>query len=223
MNSRTALVALVSLLAGARSGAGQQGAQPPGRYDNQLRPELMLVHATAPGVEASLGGQMQIGQHAGLSQARVGGQLQWFAAPKVVLGAGFQYFRSHTPSGTAVTERRPQGFATLRVPLSPHLGLQDRNLLELRDRGGVRSYRYRNRLTLERRSRLAGRDLRLYAYEEPYYDSRYSAWVRNQVAVGATAAAGRRMVAEVYLMRQDDHHARPGDLMVLGTVLRVRV
>lgn len=47
-------------------------------------------------------------------------------------------------------------------------------------------------------------------------------WVRNRFSVGGSRAINKRLAFDLYYMRQNDGRARPGDLNIIGTVLRVR-
>jgi hypothetical protein len=47
--------------------------------------------------------------------------------------------------------------------------------------------------------------------------------VRNGVAAGASHAFNRHFTFDLYFMRQNDGRTRPGDINIIGTVLRFRM
>ena len=105
--------------------------------------------------------------------------------------------------------------------------LTDRNLVERRFRNSQPdSTRYRNRLGLEYETTFKKRKLVGYARDEVFYDWSAHDWVRNRFSVGTILTFLRdkgRYSSEVYYLRQNDGRARPGDLHVIGTTLRIQL
>ncbi len=83
------------------------------------------------------------------------------------------------------------------------------------------STRYRNRAQLERLIELANVPLRVFVSDEVFYDWSFNAWVRNRI--GGGKSLNKKGSLEVYYLRQNDSHSRPGDLHVFGIMVRARL
>ena len=202
---------------------GAQLREVPPRADNQLRPEVSLTVPVRSALNVQLSGQIHVGQHASrVVQTRAGVTVQLRASDRLTLATGYQQLNGRPGAGPTVREHRPTLAATLDLPLPGGVTLSDRNQVERRFRGATRSTRYRNRITIEREVGSGSGAARLFLSDEVYFDSRYQRFVRNQIMIGAARRFARAVTAELYLMRQNDGRARPGDLFVLGTVLRLR-
>ena len=111
---------------------------------------------------------------------------------------------------------------TFRFPLGK-FRISDRNGFERRSRHpGVDSTRYRNKLQVEHPIAPNKYKLSLFVSDEVFYDWLVNAWVRNRAAVGVTKVFNKNLQGDLYYLRQNDSHSRPGDLHVIGTALRVR-
>jgi hypothetical protein len=118
------------------------------------------------------------------------------------------------PHGRQEHEERLSFGATLRFPLGKFT-LADRNWFERRWRDPqVDAWRYRNRITIEHPFKINKAKFTFYVSEEPFYDWSLHAWVRNRAAIGAS---------HVFFMRQNDGRSRPGDINIIGTVMRFRL
>ena len=100
--------------------------------------------------------------------------------------------------------------------------VSNRNLFERRWRKPINSWRYRNRLQIERTFKPRKFEFRLFASDEIFYDFSVRDWVRNRFTVGAGKPISRQLSFDVYYLRQNDGRSRPGDLHVIGTGLRIR-
>jgi hypothetical protein len=95
--------------------------------------------------------------------------------------------------------------------------LSDRNRVDLRwISGNAFTWRYRNRLTLERSFRIGRVAFSPYLRGEIYYVSRYSAWSKNSYSLGAEIPLGRRMQAEPYFERDNQSHTSPQHVNGVG-------
>ena len=102
--------------------------------------------------------------------------------------------------------------------------LSDRNLFERRFRNsGARSTRYRNRFVVQHP--LGSKDWRLswFVGNEVFYDWTVDRWVRNRFMIGGTRVFNQHFTQDLYYLRQNDGVSVPGDLHVLGTILRFRL
>lgn len=105
---------------------------------------------------------------------------------------------------------------TPRTLLPGLLLLSDRNRGELRWIGGQFSWRYRNRLILERDFRAGRVSFTPFAWGEVYFDSRYDAWVNNSYSVGVELPLGRFMEARTYFRRNNQSRASRPHVNVFG-------
>jgi hypothetical protein len=100
--------------------------------------------------------------------------------------------------------------------------LIDRNRLDLRWVNGNFSWRYRNRLTLERHFKIGEkRALTPYASGELFYDSRFDAWNRSRLRAGLQTTLSRTIMVDGYYVRQDDSRSSPRLINAVGVVLNL--
>lgn len=88
------------------------------------------------------------------------------------------------------------------------------------------STRYRNRFEIEYAVKREESELfRGYTADEFFYDWRVTDWVRNRFTVGARKDLdkAKHFMVDFYYLRQNDARARPGDLHVIGALLKIMV
>ena len=105
---------------------------------------------------------------------------------------GYHYI--HSVTGDTPVEHRGALEATPRYPLVGGLLVSDRNHMDIRSIGGENSWRYRNRLTLEREFSIGRFRSTPYVRGEVYYDSRFDNRKRGSSLLSAderTAACPR--------------------------------
>jgi hypothetical protein len=120
---------------------------------------------------------------------------------------------------------------TLRQLLPGDLLLSDRNREDFRFVNGDFSFRYRNRVTLEREVHLLkGRTITPYVSGEICYDSRFNTWNRNRFAVGVQQSLlrgplrkmllpERQVILDLYYMRQNDSRSDIQHVNAIGAAL----
>jgi hypothetical protein len=123
-------------------------------------------------------------------------------------------------------ERRENRFlveATFRLLLPDQILASDRNRFEGRLLDGEWSWRYRNRLQLDRRYDVGSLHVGPTANVELFYDSRFDAVSRVRVEVGGDVEEflGPETVLEVYLLRQYDFHTEPTLINGLGITVEI--
>ena len=126
--------------------------------------------------------------------------------------AGYRYIFN---SGKA-DEQRGILELTPRLYLPKDILLSDRNRSDLRLISGVFSWRYRNRVTLERSFKTRALTLTPYARAEVYYDSRYGIWNKNTYSFGVIFPAGKHVELEPYFERENDSRASTPHVNALG-------
>ncbi len=117
----------------------------------------------------------------------------------LTLSVGYRYL---TYSGT-VPENRVLLEASPRFPLVWNLIATDRNRTELRFIGGRFSWRYRNRLTLERPTSVRTYIFVPYVRTEAYYDPNYGKWSATAVIAGASFPMRKHTEFETYYEHQN--------------------
>ena len=141
----------------------------------------------------------------------------------VTLNELYFHREAKPPHGRQEHEERLTFGATLRVPLR-RFTLIDRNWFERRWRSPqVEAWRYRNRFQLEHPFKINKAKFTWFVSEEPFYDWSQHDWVRNRFGVGASHVFNKHFAGDLYLMRQNDGRTRPGDVNIIGTVLRFRM
>jgi hypothetical protein len=151
------------------------------------------------------------------------------------LGATFRFgkYVSVAPNylyiGTQPFKNRRVWESRLSLPVTLRFNagefrLSDRNLLERRIRHpGGNSFRYRNKFQLEHPLGAKSWHLSWFVSDEVFYDWVVDRWVRNRFSVGVTKVYNKHFTQDLYYLRQNDGVSVPGDLNVIGTLLRVRL
>lgn len=122
---------------------------------------------------------------------------------------------------------------TLRLPLPAKILLSDRNREELRIINGDGSFRYRNRVTLEREFHAKFIKITPYVAGELFYDTRFDVFNRNRMTVGIQFPIFKRLEAfrdhlhlprnsaslDLYYTRQNDSRSSPNHVNAAGATL----
>lgn len=121
---------------------------------------------------------------------------------------GYRYLP--TFHGTGSTENRPIAELTARFQLPWQILMSDRNRVDFRFvSGSPFSWRYRNRLTLERNFEIRGYMFTPYVRGELYYDSRYDKIAKNAFTLGSIFPISKHTELEVYYEDQRDSSTTP--------------
>jgi uncharacterized protein DUF2490 len=127
------------------------------------------------------------------------------------------------PNGRHEYEDRLSFGATLTIPIG-RFALVNRGWFERRWRKPqVDAWRYRNRVRLEHPFKIQKRQFTFFVSDEVFYDWSLHDWARNRFGVGASHTFNKHFGLEVYGMRQNDGRTRPGDVNIIGTVMRFRL
>jgi len=106
---------------------------------------------------------------------------------------------------------------TGHTPLPWSMLLSDRNRADLRwVSAKAFTWRYRNRLTLERSFHVGRVEFSPYLRGEVYYVSSSGTWSKNSYSLGAEIPLGRRMQAEAYFERDNQSHTSPQHVNGVG-------
>jgi hypothetical protein len=196
----------------------------PSQTDNQNWNDVYLFVPVTRTVDFVMQGTLRLGRD--ISQPvdeRVGVGFSFRFGKYVTVIPNYLHIRTQPFANRNLYENRLSIPATVKFPVGKFT-LSDRNLIErrLRHPGGD-STRYRNRLQIDHPVGPAKHKLSLFVSDEVFYDWFFDQWVRNRFAVGVTKVLSKHLTGDLYYLRQNDSHAIPGDLHVIGTALRIRL
>ena len=219
---RILLSVLLVLIVG-RSGAAQTVSPPP-RSDTQFWNETLLIAPTTKKLDVLMIGMLRIGRDLNRPvDERIGAGVAFKPNRYVTFQPHYLYVAQQPFPGRKVFEHRLNLEATFRL-FPGKFVIADRNRLERRVRHASRDFWvYRNRLQIDYPVKLGGFSFKPFVADEFWYDSSASRWTRNRFSVGIIKDFPPRFSSELYYLRQNDGLARPGDLHVIGTLLRIRL
>jgi hypothetical protein len=113
----------------------------------------------------------------------------------LVLEAGYRYI---TAPG-AVPENRLETIATSHFPMKAQFLISDRNRADLDWKNGF-TWRYRNKLTIERTFTVHSYHLIPYAAAEAYYESQYAKWSTTDLYAGCLFPVGQYVQFDAYYL-----------------------
>ena len=164
-------------------------------------------------------------------EGQIGVHVDYIPNKHVILRTGYRYGTSVGSNSEPFKEHRLLTEQTLRELLPGDLLLSDRNREDFRFVNGDFSFRYRNRVTLEREVHLfKGRTITPYVSGEIFYDTRYNTWNRNRFAVGVQQSLlrgplrkmllpKRQVTVDLYYMRQNDSRSDTRHVNAIGAAL----
>jgi len=129
---------------------------------------------------------------------------------------GYAYSHSIGENSGDYLEHRGIAEASFRIPVTGLILLSDRNRGEFRDINGAYSFRYRNRLRIERQTKTDFVTLTPYLSAEFYYDSRYEMWNRQQYTAGIEWTLSGGAILDTYYQRQNDSRSTPSAVNAVG-------
>jgi hypothetical protein len=164
-------------------------------------------------------------------ESQIGVHVDYIPNKHVILRTGYRFGTSVGSNSDPFKEHRLLTEQTLRQLLPGDLLLSDRNREDFRFVNGDFSFRYRNRVTLEREVHLLkGRTITPYVSGEIFYDSRFNTWNRNRLAVGVQQSLlrgplrkmllpERQVILDLYYMRQNDSRSDIQHVNAIGAAL----
>jgi hypothetical protein len=123
----------------------------------------------------------------------------------LVLETGYRYI---TAPG-APPENRMETIATFHFPLKAGFLLTDRNRADLDWKNDSFTWRYRNKLTIERTFAIRSYHLIPYIAAEPYYVSQYQKWSTTDLYAGCLFPVGKHVVFNTYYEHENNTGKRP--------------
>jgi len=164
-------------------------------------------------------------------EAQIGVHVDYIPNKHVILRTGYRFGSAVGSNDDPFKEHRLLTEQTLRQLLPGDLLLSDRNREDFRFLNGDFSFRYRNRVTLEREVHLfKGRTITPYVSGEFFYDTRYDTWNRNRFAIGIQQSLirgplrkmllpKRQVILDLYYMRQNDSRSDIQHVHAIGAAL----
>ena len=194
------------------------------RTDNQMWADVQLTVPVTKQFDFNILGTLRLGRD--ISNAideRVGVGFTWRAGKYITVSPHYMHIAMQPSAGRRIWENRLIFPVTLRFNAG-EFRLSDRNQIERRIRNsGVKSTRYRNRFQVEHPLGPKEWDLSWVIADEVFYDWTVDRWVRNRFTIGATKVFNKHYTQDFYYLRQNDGVSIPGDLNVIGTVLRFKL
>lgn len=123
----------------------------------------------------------------------------------LVLETGYRLIT--TPD--APVENRAVEAVTSHLPLFAGILLSDRNRADLDWKGGTFSWRYRNKLTIERTFSIRSFHFIPYLAAEPFYESQYSKWSATDLYAGCLFPVGKHFEFNPYYEHENDSGKHP--------------
>jgi len=222
LRSIVLLVITIFLCVAEHSSTQAQNRVP--KADTQSWNDVQLTVPLSKKVDLLVQGTLRIGGNLTTAvDERWGFGFNYKAWKYVTLNELYFHREAKPPNGRQEDEDRLTLGATLRVPVKKFT-LIDRNWFERRWRSPqVDAWRYRNRFQLEHPFKIRKAKFTWFISEEPFYDWSQHDWVRNRFGAGANHVFNKHFTGDLYLMRQNDGRTRPGDVNIIGTVLRFRM
>jgi hypothetical protein len=124
-----------------------------------------------------------------------------------VLEAGYRYITAPN----APSENRMETIATFNFPLKAGLRVSDRNRADLDWKNGKFTWRYRNKLTLERTFSIHSYHLIPYVAAEPFYESQYSKWSTTSLYAGCLFPIRKRFELNPYYEHDNNTGKSPNN------------
>jgi len=123
----------------------------------------------------------------------------------VVVETGYRVITA--PS--AAVENRMIEAVSFHYPLLHRALITDRNRFDLDWQNGKFTWRYRNRLTIERMFAIRSFHLAPYVAAEPFFESQYSKWASTDLYVGSMFPFGKHLDLEAYYEHENDTGKSP--------------
>jgi hypothetical protein len=123
----------------------------------------------------------------------------------LVLESGYRIITApKTPNENRLIEA-----ATIHLPLVARILLADRNRFDLDWKSGVFTWRYRNRLALQRSFSIHSFHFIPYIAAEPFYESQYGKWSSTDLYAGSLFPVGKHVQFNSYFEFENDTNKSP--------------
>jgi hypothetical protein len=123
----------------------------------------------------------------------------------LVLSIGYRYL----PSPDKPSINRMEPVVTFHFPTAGRILISDRNRADLDWSNGSFTWRYRNRLTLERRFTIHSYHPAPYASAEVFYESKYAKWSTTALYAGCLFPVGKHVQLDPYYEHENNTGKSP--------------
>jgi hypothetical protein len=123
----------------------------------------------------------------------------------LVLEAGYRYITAPSAPPT----NRMQTMLTFHLPLKAGFLISDRNRADLDWKSGAFTWRYRNKLTIERTVAVHSYHFIPYIAAEPYYVEKYDKWSTTDLYAGCLFPVGKRVQFNTYYEHENNTGKKP--------------
>jgi Protein of unknown function (DUF2490) len=117
-------------------------------------------------------------------------------------------YRVITAPDTAVENRLIEA-VTFHYPLLDQVLISDRSRFDLDWQGGEFTWRFRNKLSLERAFTIKSFHFSPYLAAEPFYESQYGKWASTDLYAGSAFPIGRHVELDGYYEHENDTGKSP--------------
>jgi Protein of unknown function (DUF2490) len=200
------------------------GATASAAVTNEIWPEIDVVLPVTGSLRLLLTGSGTRDAEGDRTQGAYAAYLDYRINQHFSVRAGYEYrerFQLSTGARGSVEHRQIYDF-NYYVALGQDARLTDRSRIDVRDRGGQTTYRFRNRLTFTRDLEVYRVRLAPYASGEVFYDTQYDRVDRLQFRLGTTLPTGPNVAWDFYLVRQRDTQPATKFINALGVTLTIK-
>lgn len=117
-------------------------------------------------------------------------------------------YRAITAPNTPIEDRALEA-VTFRLPPLAGIVISDRNRVDLDWKAGDFTWRYRNKLTVERTFSIRSHHFIPYIAAEPFYESQYKKWSTTDLYVGFLLPLGKHVEFDPYFEFENDTGKSP--------------
>jgi hypothetical protein len=192
--------------------------------DTQVWSDVQLLYPLNEKTDGFLTGTFRSGRDVSHPvDERIGGGLTFKPNKFVTITLAYLYLAQQPLKNVKRYENRVNLAAIFSYPLGKYT-ISDRNQFERRFLNSrPNTWRYRNRLQVERTFTAGKFKYSLYTSDEIFYDSGAEAWTRNRFLAGFTHKISPNYAIDLYGGRQNDGRVKPGNWNIIGTALKIRL
>ena len=192
--------------------------------DNQVWSDLQILYALDSKVDVFTNAAFRLGRNITHPvDERIGSGFIYKPSKFLTISPAFLYLAQQPLKNIKRYENRVNLAITLIYP-SKKYTVSDRNQFEKRFLSNrPDTWRYRNRLQVERNVNVKKFKFSVYVSDEVFYDSGAKAWTRNRFLAGITHKFSPRYAIDFYGGRQNDGRTRRGNWNIIGTALKIRL
>ncbi|MGC2282419.1 MAG: DUF2490 domain-containing protein, partial [Candidatus Acidiferrales bacterium] len=134
----------------------------------------------------------------------------------LILSVGYRYL----PTLNKPSVNRLEPALTLHIPMKGRILITDRNRGDLDWSKGSFTWRYRNRLTIERRASIGSYHPAAYVSAEVFYQSRYGKWSSTNLYAGCLLPVSKHVQFDPYYEHENNTGRHPNQQVnAVGLIL----